>query len=60
MLGVGSVVYLPVNNDPPFLDTVPIGMLTVATLPAVVVSVMNSLALIIVPVYIFAHDPGGQ
>ena len=60
MLGVGSVVYLPVNNDPPFLDTVPMAIETGAIEPAVVVSVMNSLALIIVPVYIFAHDPGGQ
>ena len=63
VFGVGSepVIYLPANNDPPFLDTVPMGMLTVATLPAVVVSVINSLALIVVvPVYIFAHALGDQ
>jgi len=44
VFGVGSelVTYLPVSMDPPFLDTVPMGMLTVATLPDVVVSAMNS------------------
>jgi hypothetical protein len=49
VFGVGSelITYLPVNKDPPFLDTVPMGMLTGAIEPAVVpVSVMNSLALI--------------
>ena len=43
VLGVGSVVYLPDNNDPPFLDTVPMAIETGAIEPAVVVvSVMNS------------------
>lgn len=49
MFGVGSelVTYLPVNKDPPFLDTVPMGMETGAIPPAVVpVSAMNSRALI--------------
>ncbi len=43
VLGVGSVVYLPVNNDPPFLEVVPMAIETGAIEPAVVVvSVMNS------------------
>ena len=33
MLGVGSVEYLPDNNDPPDLEIMPMGWLTVATLP---------------------------
>ena len=62
VLGVGSFVYLPLNNDPPILDVVPMAMLTGAIPPAVVlVSVINSWALIVVvPVYIFEHDPGGR
>jgi hypothetical protein len=40
---------------------VPMAILTGAIEPAVVVSVMNSWALIVVvPVYIFEHDPGGR
>jgi len=45
VFGVGSelVTYLPVNRDPPFLDTIPMGILTGAIEPDVVlVSAMNS------------------
>jgi len=34
VLGVGSVVYLPLNRFPPFLVIMPMGAATVATLPA--------------------------
>ncbi len=62
VLGVGSSVYLPLNNDPPFLDTVPMAMLTGAIPPAVVlVSAINSLALIqFFREYIFEHALRGQ
>jgi hypothetical protein len=36
VLGVGSVVYLPLNRFPPFLVTMPIGVAAGAMLPAVV------------------------
>jgi len=34
VLGVGSLVYLPLNSDPPILVCVPMAILTGATLPA--------------------------
>jgi hypothetical protein len=44
VFGVGSelVTYLPVSMLPPFLDIVPMGILTGAIEPDVVVSAMNS------------------
>ena len=48
VLGVALLEYLPEKNDPLFLVIVlPKGMATVAMLPLVVVSMINSLALMV-------------
>jgi hypothetical protein len=62
VLGVGSVEYLPVSKDPPDLEIMPMGWLTVATLPELLApaeafSIISCTFMWVSPEYIFEPVP---